>query len=106
MSFPFISSEIRTLCDVGVAILITQLISSTVYITLKNIMNAMKNKFITFSKGDLKKIPYFRYYKPPLYLFFSPFGAASIQGFVHFPIFSTVKLHFGAASIQGGLLFK
>ena len=47
-------------------------------------------------------MPYFRYYKPPLHLFFSPFGAASIQGFVHFPIFSTVKLHFGAASIQGG----
>ena len=39
-----------------------------------------------------------------LYLFFSPFGAASIQGFVHFPIFSTVKLHFGAASIQEGLI--
>ena len=30
--------------------------TSIVYITLKNIMNAINNKFITFSKGDLKKI--------------------------------------------------
>ena len=52
------------------------------------------------------KVPYSRYYKPGLYLFFSPFGAASIQEFVHFPSFSTVELHFGAASIQERLLFK
>ena len=26
-----------------------------------------------------KDIPYFRYFKPPLYLFFTLFGAASIQ---------------------------
>ena len=52
------------------------------------------------------QIPYSRYYKPGLYLFFSPFGAASIQEFVHFPSFSTVELHFGAASIQEGLIFE
>ena len=51
-------------------------------------------------------IPYSRYYKPPLYLFLRLFGAASIQEFVHFPSFSTVELHFGAASIQERLLFK
>ena len=53
-----------------------------------------------------KYIPYSRCYKPPLYLFLRLFGAASIQEFVHFPIFSTVELHFGAASIQERLLFK
>ena len=53
---------------------------------------------------DKMKVPYSRYYKPGLYLFFSPLGAASIQEFVHFPIFSTVELHFGAASIQERLI--
>ena len=55
---------------------------------------------------DIEYLPYSRYYKPGLYLFCSPFGAASIQEFVHFPSFSTVELHFGAASIQERLLFK
>ena len=51
-------------------------------------------------------LPYSRYYKPPLYLFLRLFGASSIQEFVHFPSFSTVELHFGAASIQEGLIFE
>ena len=58
------------------------------------------------SKNLENKIPYSRYYKPPLYLFLRLFGAASIQEFVYFPSFSTVELHFGAASIQERLLFK
>ena len=49
-------------------------------------------------------IPYSHYYKPPLYLFLRLFGAASIQEFVNFPSFSTVELHFGAASIQERLI--
>ena len=71
-------------------------------------MNARKIKFLSLELISLvnAKVPYSRYYKPGLYLFFSPFGAASIQEFVHFPSFSTVELHFGAASIQEGLLFK
>ena len=54
----------------------------------------------------LNEIPYSRYYKPPLYLFLRFFGAAYIQEIVHFPSFSTIELHFGAASIQEGLIFE
>ena len=69
-------------------------------------MFVYKRKTLIISIVDFLDLPYSRYYKPPLYLFLRLFGAASIQEFVHFPSFSTVELHFGAASIQERLLFK